>query len=101
MSNVKHAVLDHGGFQSTDGPRMAMKFALPNLIGGGAGQPVVTAFVFADQMPDANYVVFAAPDQDAVCFISAKTRLGFSVNMSPRLAASTLAVGLIDLLITG
>lgn len=95
-----HAILSHGGFGS-DGPRVARMPAVASLIGGGAGQAIVTAVVLPEPWPDANYTVLADVGQDAVWFVTNKTRLGFDFTLRPRLAASTLAVGVNDLIIIG
>jgi hypothetical protein len=75
------------------------KFSAANLIGGGAGAAVVTAVVFSEPIP-LPYKVHVTPDQDAVAFVNAKTALGFNLTLNPRLAASTLAVGANDILVT-
>lgn len=71
-----------------------------NLIGGGAGQAVVTAVAFSGGLP-ATYNVLVTPSQDAVAFVSAKTATGFNVTLNPRLAANTLAVGTFDVAVFG
>lgn len=72
------------------------KLQIANGVGGGAGAAVAVAV--AINLP-ASYVVHATPSQDATVWISARTQAGFTVNIAPRLAATTLAVGTIDLLI--
>lgn len=72
------------------------KLTVANAAGGGAGQAVTVAVALT--LP-ASYVVHATPSQDATCWISARTQAGFTLNIAPRLAASTLAIGAVDLLI--
>lgn len=100
MPVPKHIIQDHGGSGQGDIIRMAMKIAVANVIGAGAGLSVVTAVTLPDAMPDTNYSVQVTPNQDAVAFVTAKTRTGFNVTLFPRLAASTLAAGTFDVLVT-
>jgi hypothetical protein len=72
------------------------KLTVANVIGGGAGAAVTVPVVMT--LP-ASYTVQATPSQDATVWISAKTQAGFTVNIAPRLAASTLAVGTVDLVV--
>lgn len=66
--------------------------------GGGAGAAVAVA-ITGLQLP-ANYYAAAVPSQDATVWISARSQTGFTVNIAPRLAATTLASGSIDLILT-
>lgn len=77
---------------------VGLQIAVANVIGGGAGAAVVTAVTFAGELP-AKYAVFVNPGQDATWFVSGKTASGFNVTLTPRLAASTLAVGTFDVLV--
>jgi hypothetical protein len=70
-----------------------------NAPGSGAGASVTTA-VSGLRLPPV-YVVQVAASQDAVAFVTGKTASGFSVTLSPRLAANTLAAGTFDVLIVG
>lgn len=70
-----------------------------NLIGGGAGQAVVTTVTFPEAFPT-PYNVGVTCDQDATAFVTAKTSAGFTLTMRPRLAASTLAVGSNDITVS-
>jgi len=74
---------------------IASQCQVPNVIGGGAGQNVATVVTFNEPLPP-TYCVFVLPSQDAVAFVSAKTTFGFTVNLSPRIATNTLAVGTFD-----
>jgi len=71
--------------------------AVANLAGSGAGASVTTA-ISGLQLP-ANYAVNVTPSQDAVCYVTSKTKTGFSVVMNPRLAANQLAAGTFDVTI--
>jgi hypothetical protein len=76
--------------------------AIPGLAtpaGGGAGA-AVSVVVSGLSLP-ANYSVSVMPSQDAVPFVTAKTGAGFTITLNPRLAANTLAVGTVDVLIVG
>ncbi|WP_293857254.1 hypothetical protein [uncultured Alsobacter sp.] len=73
----------------------AIKKAVANAIGGGAGQSVATAVAFDEPLP-AAYTVHVTPGQDCTWWISARTTTGFTVNLAPRLAANTLAAGTFD-----
>ena len=70
---------------------------VPNLAGGSANTPVVTA-ITGLQLP-ANYTAQVTPSQDATAFVSGKTQTGFNVTLVPRQTTSTLAAGTFDLLI--
>lgn len=69
-----------------------------NGVGGGAGAAVTVA-VGGLKLPP-KYAVVVNPGQDATWFVSAKTATGFNVTLTPRLAASTLAAGTFDVVIT-
>jgi hypothetical protein len=84
--------------QNQDKVVVGVQSAVANLIGGGAGQSVVTAVVFANELP-ASYAVHVTPNQDATAFVTAKTSVGFNVTLFPRLAANTLAAGTFDVLV--
>jgi hypothetical protein len=80
---------------------IGFKFAVPNLIGGGAGQTVTVVVTGMQLPPAAKYTVLVQPNQDATWFVSAKTTTGFTITLTPRLAANTLAAGTIDIVIIG
>ncbi len=65
--------------------------------GGSAGGSVVTAVAL--NLPP-SYKVFVSPSQDARVSVTGKTATGFNVVLLPGLAASTLAAGTADILIT-
>lgn len=71
---------------------------LANGVGGGAGAAVAIP-VTGLELP-ATYNVQGTPSQDATVWISARTQAGFTVNIAPRLAATTLSAGTIDILVT-
>jgi hypothetical protein len=80
--------------------KMIILEAVANVIGGGAGQSVVTAVGGFTNLPaNGNYAVVVTPNQDAVAYVSGKTSTGFNVTLNPRLAANTLAAGTFDLLV--
>lgn len=68
--------------------------------GGGAGLAVTKAVTWTEPVPGAYAILFDLPE-DAVAFPSLQTSLGFTLNVSPRLAASTLAGGTAYCLIVG
>ena len=70
-----------------------------NAAGAGAGAAVTVA-VTGLRLPT-SYNVLINLDQDATWFVSGKTSAGFTVNLNPRLATSTLAAGTIDITIIG
>ena len=70
---------------------------ITNAVGGGAGAAVTTV-VSGLKLP-AAYTVLVQPNQDATAFVTAKTATGFSVTLTPRLAANTLAAGTFDVVI--
>lgn len=66
--------------------------------GGGAGAASTIAVTWTEAVP-VPYTAVMSPVEDCTYFISAKTNLGFTLNVLPRLAANTLAGGTVKLLI--
>lgn len=85
-------------FGTQDHVRMGLKLAVANAAGSGAGAAVTVAVT--GTFPPA-YAVVVNPGQDATWWISAKTSAGFTINLAPRLAASTLAAGTVDFVVVG
>lgn len=85
-------------FGSQDHIRMGLKLAVANAAGSGAGAAVTVAIT--GNFPS-TYAVLVQPGQDATWWITSKTSAGFTVNLAPRLAASTLASGTIDIMLIG
>lgn len=73
-----------------------LKKQIANAAGSGAGAAVTLAV--AVSLP-AKYAVFVSPSQDATWWITNRTQAGFTINLAPRLAANTLAVGTLDLMV--
>jgi len=69
-----------------------------NPAGSGAGAAVTVPLSGFDDLP-ANYAVIVNPGQDATWFASGKSATGFSVTLTPRLAANTLAAGSFDVVV--
>jgi hypothetical protein len=88
---------------------------VPNAAGSGENASVTTAISFAGdqvpqnrpgfqpviggQLPD-RYAVMVAPSQSCIVQVTNKTRLGFSVVMTPN-ASQTIAVGTMDIVVIG
>lgn len=99
MSKIYHSVAvppqsDPLGFEDRI---VLLRKAVANAAGGSAGA-AVTIVVTGLQLP-AAYSVLVTPSQDSTWWISGKTRAGFTINLAPRLAASTLAASTIDYLV--
>lgn len=88
---------DGSDLSRSDRLEMYLKAQIANAAGGGAGQSVTVA-VSVKNLP-AKYAVFVSPSQDATWWITNRTQSGFTINLAPRLAANTLAVGTLDLLV--
>lgn len=88
------------GFSQKGRALLGAAFGVANAAGGGAGLSVTVAVTGLKGLP-ANYAVLVNPGQDATWWISGKTSTGFTINLSPRLAANTLASGTIDWLLVG
>lgn len=71
-----------------------------NAAGGGAGQSVAIAITGLKNLPP-NFGVVVSPSQDATYYISGKSATGFTINLLPRLAANTLAIGTVDWFLFG
>jgi hypothetical protein len=101
MSNFVHSVeqVDGSTFSRSDRVILANLPGVVTAIGGGAGQSVTTAVV-CKGLP-AKYTVNVTPNQDATAWVTAKTTSGFNVVIAPRLAASTLAAGTVDIQVVG
>lgn len=66
-----------------------------NAAGGGAGTAVTVVVSGLKNLPS-NFGVLVNPGQDATWFVSSKTSTGFTITLTPRLAANTLASGTVD-----
>jgi hypothetical protein len=88
----------NGGVPSNPDRLKAAILTVANAAGSGAGAAVTVAVAFAEPMP-AAYQVFCDAGQDVVCYASAKTVNGFTLNINPRLAANTVAAGNVNLLV--
>jgi len=77
--------------------KMTLIKGFASAAGGSAGASVATA-ITGLEIPT-NAAVFVTASQDAVPYISGRFATGLTVNLSPRLAANTLAAGTFDLLI--
>jgi len=82
----------------TDRMVFGQQLAVANLIGGGAGQTVSTVVTFAEALPP-TFQVIVTNYQACIAWISAKTTFGFTVNLAPLLAATTLPAGTFDVLV--
>jgi hypothetical protein len=85
------------GFLRTDRVMTWFFPATANTIGGGAGSAVTVAIT--GDFPSKYAVFVDGFSQDATAYVTAKTSAGFTVNLLPRLAANTLAVGTFDVLV--
>lgn len=81
-------------FGRQDIVRMGLLLGVVTPVGSGAGAAISVAVT--GNFPPA-YKVEVAPTQDCTWWITAKTAAGFTLNLAPRLAASTLAAGTVDL----
>lgn len=102
MSQVVHSVevLDTSSLSNQDRLVLGNFPDIPTVAGSGAGTAVVKTFTFAKPI-SSKYSVFVQSNQDATAKVTAKTSAGFTVTLYPRLAASTLAVGTIDIGVLG
>lgn len=100
MAIDKHtvAVLDADPSAWTDRVFMAQQLGVANLIGGSAGATVATVVTFAEPLPPA-YSVHVGVSQAALAWVTSRTTFGFTVNLAPLLAATTLPAGTFDVLV--
>ena len=83
------------GFNQKGRIMLACAFSQTTAAGSGAG--VAVQFVVSGLVGlPTNFGVLVNPGQDATWYISAKNSTGFTINLTPRLAANTLATGSID-----
>ena len=88
------AVLDGGAGQSRQDRILAM-FLPAQAYGAGAGAGASVSIPVAAKALPSKYAVHVSPDQDATWYVT-KTATGFTIVLSPRLAANTLAAGAVD-----
>lgn len=91
------AVIDGSTLSREDRLILALLPQQAHAIGSGAG--VAQTIVVTGLNLPAVYGVQAVPSQDATVWITARTQAGFTVNIAPRLAATTLAVGTVDIMV--
>lgn len=88
------------GFNQKSRALIGAGLAVANAAGGGAGASVTVAVTGLKNLPP-NFGVLVNPGQDATWWITNKTSTGFTINLSPRLAANTLASGTVDWFLFG
>lgn len=88
------------GFSQKGRALVGAGIGVANAAGGGAGASVTVVVSGLKNLPT-NFGVVVNPGQDATWWISAKSATGFTINLSPRLAANTLASGTIDWFLFG
>lgn len=102
MSILTHTIESPDGFTPARQDRVIVG-SLPgiaNAAGGSAGAAVATPVSLpASASLPASYSVLVNPGQDATWYVSSKTASGFTVTLTPRLAASTLAAGTFDVVV--
>ncbi len=101
MSLDLHTVSVFKGTQLANQDRVLLGqiLGVANAAGGGAGQAVAVAVSWPDPLPP-TYFVDVCPSADVTWYITNKTSTGFTVNLNPRLAANTIAVGTFDVRVT-
>ncbi|MFZ6727354.1 hypothetical protein ACO0K2_17820 [Undibacterium sp. MH2W] len=96
MSNPIHTIdAVNSGFSRKDKIFMGLGASVANAAGAGAGASVSTNVSGLSGLPS-SYAVVVNPGQDATWYITNKTSTGFTVVLTPRLAATTLAAGAFD-----
>jgi hypothetical protein len=101
MSIAKHraSVLDSPtASQRSDQILFGQQLGIVTAAGGGAGQTVSTVVTFPEVLP-ANYQVIVSAQLAVVWWITARTAFGFTVNIAPLLAATTLGASSVDVLV--
>ena len=101
MSLVIHTVaMFEGGANTLRSDRLLMGVlkGVTYAAGSGAGASVTVAVSSLKGLPATGYVVQVSPDQDCTWFVT-KTATGFTVTLTPRLAANVLASGALDILV--
>ncbi len=84
--------------QQEDRVVVGMLAGVANGAGSGAGAAVAVALAGFANLP-ASYSVLVNPGQDATWYVGGKGPTGFTVTLTPRLAANTLAAGSFDVVI--
>ncbi|MBN3757213.1 hypothetical protein G3N95_30025 [Paraburkholderia sp. Tr-20389] len=83
------------GFNQKGRAMIASGLGVANAAGGGAGTAVTVVVSGLKGLPS-NFGVLVNPGQDATWFVASKTSTGFTITLTPRLAANTLASGTVD-----
>jgi hypothetical protein len=102
MSLIQHSIAIPDGATPANEDRTIIGSipGIANVAGGSAGAAVTTTVQLpASANLPANYGVMVNPGQDATWYVSNKTFDSFTVTMTPRLAANTLAAGTFDVVI--
>ena len=101
MSFPKHPVdVIDGSYQSwSDRVILGVQVGVANPAGAGEGDNVSVAVTFAQPNLPPNYVVFVSPSQNCGWFITNQTYAGFTVNLVPPNATTTLAAGTFNLIL--
>lgn len=102
MSILQHTIESPDGFTPAHQDRhvVGVMPGVANVAGSGAGAAVATVVSLppSANLP-ANYSVLVNPGQDATWYVSAKSFDSFTVTLTPRLAANTLAAGTFDVVL--
>lgn len=100
MAIVKQhvAVLDGTVSVFSDRVSVGQLLGVANAVGSGAGTTVSTVVTFAEPLPP-SYSVHVGVSQAALAWVTARTTFGFTVNLAPLLAATTLPAGTFDVLV--
>lgn len=101
MFNLHTIDVPDGGFGFAQKGRALMACASGVANASGAAGAAVTVAVTGLKGLPANYVVIVNPGQDATWFVSGKTATGFTITLTPRLAANSLSAGSIDWFLVG
>lgn len=100
MLNISNVPVDKPFSSNSAGYRSnQIKSSYTHVAGGSAGASVSITVAFANAVPTSSYNVLLTGSQDAVYFASSKTPAGFTITVNPRLAANTLAIGSVDVLV--
>jgi len=101
MSFPKRVVDVLDGSTQAFGDRVlfGIQVGVANPAAAGEGDNVAVNVTFASPTLPPEYLVFVSPSQACTWFISNKSNVGFTVNLVPPNATTTLAAGTFDVML--
>ena len=94
-----HTIMANDGLALNNANRVFLGSITATYTAAGAGAATTPVVLTWTEPVPTPFSVFMSPIEDCTWFITAKTTLGCTLNVLPRLAANSLAGGVVQLLI--